>query len=560
MLKRRIIENLERVVEDLGYKQTDIVVSIPKNPSFGTYTTNLALQIAKLESFNDKQTPAEIANEILQKFGKPDYLEKVEVAGGGFINFFIKDEVLLANLQDVSKVEQVKNPLKVMVEYGHANILKEAHTGHLRTYILGESLARLLGSLGHQIFRANYQSDLSLNIAQTLWGIEKMGWPEGKFSLAEKAKFLGKTYALGKSSYVDNDSAKQEIDKITSELYQGKSKHQATYEKAKQWSLQYYESIYQLLGIKYDRLFFESEVHNLGKEIVLQHIGDIFQKSDGAVIFPGEKYGLHNRVFINSAGNTTYEGKDMGLAKLQYEIFPFSLNIHVVGSEQAGYFDVIFKAIEQVFPKLKGKQHHLSYGMIRFKEGKMSSRTGEVISITDLYEIVAEKVRQVMKEGDLEADEEIVKKVALGAMKFSYLKFAPSSDFVFDLEQSVSLQGDSGPYLQYTYARARSVLRQADYQVGNSVQIEGELESEERALLRKLEYFSQIVEQAAGEYRPNLLGEYLVDLAKDFNLFYQKHRIIQSDKKQQRLLITASVGEVLKQGLSLLGIEALERM
>ena len=447
-----------------------------------------------------------------------------------------------------------------MVEYGHANILKEAHTGHLRTYVLGESLARLLSALGNEVFRANYQSDLSLNIAQTLWGIEKSGWPEGNLSLTQKAKFLGQAYTLGKSAYTDDQEAKKEIDEMTAALYQGIFEPHEVYEKAKQWSLEYFEDLYKLLGIKYDRLFFESEVHEIGKEIVLKYVEQVFEKSDGAVIFPGEKYGLHNRVFINSAGNATYEGKDIGLAKLQAETFPFDLNIHVVGNEQASYFDVIFKAVEQVFPNLSGKQFHLSYGMIRFKEGKMSSRTGDVVSINDLYEIVADKVREVVKEGNLEIDEEVVRIVALGAIKFSYLKFAPPSNFIFDLEQSVSLQGDSGPYLQYTYARSRSVLRQAVLSTDEFVIRDQVLEKEERALIRRLDYFSQIVEESAKEYRPNLLAEYLLDLAKEFNLFYQKHRIIQSEAKVRRLKVTSAVGKVLKQGLNLLGIEAPEKM
>lgn len=560
MLKQQILEDLQRIVKDLGYPVTDIVVSIPQNSSFGDYTTNLALQLAKQLSAISYQSSDKIAKAILEKFGKPDYLKKAEVAGGGFINFFIKDEVLLENLEEIVKIPQIGKSQKLMVEYGHANILKEAHTGHLRTYILGESLTRLLEALGNEVFRANYQSDLSLNIAQTLWGIEKLGWPEGNLSLAQKAKFLGQAYTLGKESYANDPGIKKKIDEMTAALYQGKFQPQETYEKAKEWSLEYYEALYELLGIKYDRLFFESEVHQTGKEIVLEHVGDVFEKSDGAIIFPGEKYGLHNRVFINSAGNATYEGKDIGLAKLQTEAFPFDLNIHVVGNEQAGYFDVIFKAVEKVFPDLAGKQFHLSYGMIRFKGGKMSSRTGDVISINELYEIVAERVRGVMKEGNLKIDEEVVRKVALGAMKFSYLKFAPPSNFIFDLDQSVSLQGDSGPYLQYTYARSQSVLKQANFKKDESLLKNETLEREERALIRRLEYFSQFVEKSAKEYRPNLLTEYLLDLAKEFNLFYQKHRIIQSEAKVRRLKVTSVVGKVLKTGLNLLGIEAPERM
>lgn len=208
----------------------------------------------------------------------------------------------------------------------------------------------------------------------------------------------------------------------------------------------------------------------------------------------------------------------------------------------------------------------------------MSSRTGEVVTVNELLNMVLEKVREVMnslprltseesssrlttmKESRLEMDADVAKKVALGAIKFTYLKFAPNSNIVFDLQQSVSLQGDSGPYLQYTHARIRSVLAQVGSNKPEAGSRNPELEIEERMLARKLEYFGSVVEQAASEYRPNLICEYLVDLAKDFNLFYQKHRIIQSEKKELRLALTAATGDILKKGLELLGIDSPERM
>lgn len=566
MLKQRIEEDLKKAVGSLGYPATDIVLSIPKNAAFGDYTSNIALQLAKLKSDNVKQSPQEIANKIVSRVKSPAEGEarqrrqesRVEVKDG-FINFFIKDQVLVENLgKDANP--KADNPQKIMVEYGHANVLKEAHIGHLRTYALGESLCRILDFLGNQVFRANYQSDIGLNIAQTIWGIEKTGWPEKELSSREKANFFGQAYALGKSKYNEDLQAKGEMDKINQALYQKDPQYEVDYQKARDLSLKYYEEIYKLLGISYDRLFFESEVAQLGKEIVLKNSDGIFQKSEGAIIFPGEEYGLHNRVFVNSAGNPTYEAKDMGLAKLQYEAFSFDKVIHVVANEQEGYFQVIFKAIELLFPHLKNKEKHLSYGMVKFKEGKMSSRTGEVITITNLFDMVAKRVKEIMKESDLLDNENVVSQITLGAIKFAYLKFSPGSDIVFDIEQSVSLQGDSGPYLQYTYARIQSVLKKADTNISDVKLEAGVLEPEERALLRRLEYFVGVVEQAAREYRPNTIGEYLLDLAREFNLFYQKHRIIQSDKKNLRIAVSGAVGQVLKQGLYLLGIEAPERM
>lgn len=558
MLKQQLLKDLKEAVEKLGYKPTDIVCTIPKNPAFGDYSTNLALQLAELKPTSGKQSPTEIANQILDKLGKPEYLEKVEIAGGGFINFFIKTDELLNNARDLDILPKSERPRKILVEYGHVNPLKEIHIGHLRTFILGESLSRIFESLDNQVFRANYQGDIGLHIAKAIWGIKQLGLPGSELDLEEKAEFLGKAYVRGNSAYEEDPNFKKEIDQINIQLYQKDPSLQEVYNLARNWSLEYFEPIYALLGVKYDRCFFESEVFEEGKKIVENNIGKIFEKNDGAIIFPGEKYSLQTRVFITSAGNPTYEGKEIGLAKLEYDTFNYENSIHVVASEQEGYFEVVIKAIELIFTYLQGKKHHLSYGLVDLKEGKMSSRTGNVVTVDDLVAVVSEKVREVMRKTKIEVDQEVVKQVALGAIKFSYLKFSPRPNMVFDLEESVSLDGDSGPYVQYTHARIQSVLKKAkkvveDYQTT-------QIEKLERSVLRHLIYFPEIVSGAAGLNHPNLVASYLVELAKLYNLFYQECRIIGSEKEQFRLKLSGEVGKVLQKGLYLLGIESPERM
>ncbi|MBU1032245.1 arginine--tRNA ligase [Patescibacteria group bacterium] len=559
MLKKQILEDLKKAIKNLGYSADDIVISIPQNPTFGDYTTNIALQLAKQNSAKDKQSPVEIASKIISNLGNLGYLSKAEVAGGGFINFFIKNKDLLRNAKDLDLLGEPETPQKILIEYGHVNPLKEVHIGHLRTFILGESLARIFESLGHTVFRANYQGDIGLHIAKAIRGIKKLGLPTKKLDLEEKADFLGRAYAEGNRSYEEDPDYKKETDQMNTKLYQKDSEIEEIYTLTRSWSLEYFEPIYQLLGIKYDRCFFESEVFQDGKKIVLENVGKVFEKSDGAIIFPGQKYELHNRVFITSAGNPTYECKEVGLAKLEYDSFNFEKSIHVVASEQAGYFRVVFKAIEMIFPYLEGKKYHLSYGVVDLKEGKMSSRIGTVVTVDDLYRVVSEKVRQVIKQNRINIDQKIVKKVALGAIKFSYLKFSPSPNMVFDVEQSVSLEGDSGPYVQYTYARIQSVLEKAeknrDPEYGDV-----ELDNTERAILRQLIYFKETTEQAASIYRPNLVVSYLVELARLFNFFYQGTRIIGSQKENFRLKLSMEVSKVLKKGLFLLGIEAPEKM
>src|SRR5258708_35573284 len=253
--------------------------------------------------------------------------------------------------------------------------------------------------------------------------------------------------------------------------------------------MEYFLPRYELLGVKYDRCFYESEVYETGKQLVLENIGKVFEQDQGAIIFPGQKYGLHNRVFVTKVGNATYEGKDIGLAQLEYETFPYDRSMHVVASEQEGYFQVVIKAIEMIFPYLKDKKQHLSYGLVDLKQGKMSSRTGNVVTVDDLVQIVSKRLQVIMGEVRLEKSPETLKKVALGAIKFYYLKYSPRQIIVFDLDQSVSLQGDSGPYIQYTYARTQSLLHnpaaKGDYELKIEV-----LEEEERQVLRLLEQFN----------------------------------------------------------------------
>jgi len=566
MIKQKILEDLKKAAEDLGYPATDIVLSIPKNPSFGDYSTNLALQLAKLKSTGDKQSPTEIANEIVKKLlsfdSAQDNFKEIKIAGQGFINFFIKDQELIKKMSKASLLHRVKNQRKIFIEYGHTNPLKEVHIGHLRTFILGESLARILESLGNQVFRANYQGDIGLHIAKAVWGMKKIGLPTQELTLQEKAEFMGRAYAEGNRVYEENPGSKKEIDRINAALYQKDLEFKEIYELARKWSLDYFEPIYELLGVKYDRCFFESEVFQGGKKIVMENLGKVFMEDEGAVIFPGEKYGLHNRVFITSAGYATYEGKEIGLAKLEYDACNYDNAIHVVGSEQEGYFQVVICAIERIFPHLKGKKYHLSYGMVDLSEGKMSSRTGNVVTVDDLYHIVCEKVREIMKTTRTSIDQEVVKQVALGAIKFSYLKFSPRPNIVFDLEQSVSLDGDSGPYVQYTFARIQSVLRNA--KLSNLSNL-GDLsnlnpEKQERPLLRHLMYFEDVVFEAAASYHPNLLATYLIELSKLYNLFYQECRVIGSEKESFRLKLSSEVGQVLRVGLNLLGIEAPDKM
>lgn len=568
-------KKLEEIFNELGY---DTVLSIPKNSDHGDYTTNIALQLAKQLGGNGKQpaspsakrgeSPEQIAKEILKKIGKQDFIEKINIVNG-FINFFINPKSLMQSLHNVCDYSSLVNPekevegqakRKVLVEFAHPNTHKAFHIGHTRNIILGESICRLLETSGSEVFRANYQGDIGLHVAKALWGIKKLDSRERL-----DVEFLGKAYAKGAVAYEEDEKVREEIQEINKQLYARDPKIVSLWQKTRKISLDYFNTIYQKMGTKFDHLFFESEVEVLGKKIVEENIGKVFTEDQGAVIFKGEDYGLHNRVFITAVGNPTYEAKDMGLGYLERETYPFDLAIHIVAEDQAGYFQVMFQALILLDDWFVGKEKHLSYGMVNLPSGKMASRTGNVVTFDWLFSEVKRKVADVMRQSPTSKDikdeekEQIIDIVSIGAIKFAMLKYSPQTNITFDLEKSVSLQGDSGPYVQYTYARAKSVLRSAQYDY-QPTEIKGLLEPEERELLRKIEHFDSVIEDAAVNYAPNIVANYLLDFAKAFNLFYQKHPIIKGNKIELRLALTCAVAVVLKQGLNLLGIEAPERM
>jgi arginyl-tRNA synthetase len=274
---------------------------------------------------------------------------------------------------------------------------------------------------------------------------------------------------------------------------------------------------------------------------------------------------LHDRVFITKRGTPTYEAKDMALQPIKYKEWPFDNMVITTAHEQNEYFAVVFKALEELDKNFKGKLNHLGFGMVNLKSGKMSSREGNIITGIGLIEQGIEAVRKIIddKENLSEKEKvEISEKVGIAAIKYSLLKGNPLQDTTFDFEESISFEGNSGPYLQYTYARAQSILREASSDQQSAISDQQRFNKEEMALLRTFYKFPEVVSDAAKNLAPNLICSYLFDLAQKFNLFYKKHQVLKakSDEQETRLALTAATAQVLKNGLYLLGIEVLEKM
>lgn len=631
MLKEQLQEKIKRALKtSFHLSLAEVPLEVPHEAKYGDYASSLPLILAK----SLKQSPLEIANGLKEALGKDNLLGvECQVAAPGFLNFTLNAPVLLAETEKIFQEgdnfgrSQDWVGKKLMVEFAHPNTHKEFHIGHLRNLCLGESLVRLLEAQGAKVIRANYQGDVGLHVAKALWGIEKLMSNKAiklssleKKPLRERVKLLGQAYVEGHKAYAVGTShvpaacdaaggvLQGEVMDINRKIYAQDPSILPLWRETRQWSLDYFAEIYQRLGSHFDRFYFESEVAAAGVALAREaQAKGILKESEGAVVFDGAPYGLDTRVFITGEGLPTYEAKELGLAALEFSEFgEIDKCVHVVAPEQASFFRVTFK-VEELWDaaKFAGRQEHFAYGYVDLKEGKMSSRAGRVVAALDVLAAAKEKARRLFSEKVApslegatfteEEREKVSEKVAVGAVKYSLLKQSARKNIAFDLEESVALAGNSGPYLQYTYARAQAVLRKSSLRSdlaprSDLHEKDAALAPEELALLRTFHRFPEIVSEAAQNYAPHLVAEYLYDLAQKFNLFYNNVRILPrefsnvipaeagiqevdsgSPRSQSgagmtnevsnfRLALTAAAAQVIKNGLYLLGVATLERM
>jgi arginyl-tRNA synthetase len=523
----------------------------------------------------------ELAEEIaaaVRAAAPTGFFEKVEAAAPGFVNFWLshgtvqKEFGIIAADGSFGANESMAGKM-VMVEYTDPNPFKLFHIGHLMTNTIGESLARLYEAAGAAVRRANYYSDVGLHIAKSVWGMEHMpenggaALPREDESPLVKVEFLGAAYAFGSRMSEDNPEIKEEIADINKKIYERSDPEiNRRYDLGLQWSLAYFETVYARLGTKFDDYFPESSIGAEGLALVRAH-GDVFKESDGAIIFPGEAYGLHTRVFVNSQGLPTYEAKELGLNKKKFELYPLDLSIIVTANEVNDYFKVLLKAMELTLPEVAKKTRHASHGMLRIPGGKMSSRTGNVVTADSLIDQAKVKMNERMKDDaglDAAEREPIVEAIAIGALKYSILKQSPGQDIIFDFGKSLSFEGDSGPYIQYTYARLQSIVRKANHEPRTTNHELNMLDSEnELALMRKMFEFPEIVRRAQEALAPSGVVAYVYQFASLANKFYETTPILKDeniDRRNARLVLVATAARILKSGLNLLGIQAPEKI
>ena len=554
-MRERIQEALSRALSKIGItvERDSVPLEFTGDLKNGDFASSVALQYAKEAGM----APRALAEKILAILSEMEGVEKVDIAGPGFINFYLEPEVFAGVIEEV-----ISNPEawgrndahegeKILVEYTDPNPFKEFHIGHLMSNAIGESIARLMEFTSADVMRANYQGDVGPHVAKAIWAIQKLGLDQNN------AADLGKAYAGGAAAYEHDEAAKPEIDRINAEVYDRSNPVvNSIYDAGRATSLKHFEELYTMLGTKFDHYFFESETAPRGLQIVRQS-KHIFEESDGAIVYKGEQDGFHTRVFITQKGLPTYETKDLGLAQLKNETWPFDTSITVTAQEQAGYFAVVLAAMRKVLPDIAGKIRHISHGMMRFAEGKMSSRTGNVVTGESLLEELAEVARERASESRAEDPVKLAGEIAVGAIKYQILKQASGRDIIFDRARALSLEGDSGPYLQYTYARATQVFAKA---AGEGIK-PGVLHTAVPTDLVRLMYrFPTIVERAAQEQEPHLVTNFLTEFAAAFNRWYAQVRIVGGKDAPHKVAITDAARITLRQGLYLLGIPAPEKM
>jgi len=567
MIDEKIKKLIKDTTKNLGINfDEEIKLEHPADLNYGDYSTNIAMILSKKKGINSNNLSKKIVEELIKN--KAREIEKIE-AVGGFINFYLSKSFYIESIKEILKQgddfgkNKIFKKQKTIIEYTDPNPFKEFHIGHLMSNTVGEAIARIFEWNGAEVKRANYQGDVGLHVAKTIWWLKKQNIQPKDFT----TNTLAAAYSSGAKSYEENDEIKKEINEVNLKIYNNNNKElNKLYKEGKKLSLEYFENIYKKLGTKFDYYFFESETKNVGEKVVKKFLDNkIFEKSDKAIIFKGEKYGLHTRVFQNSDSIPTYEAKELGLAKMKYDKYRYDKSIIITGNEINDYFKVLMKVMslddekdKNSLKNLSEKTTHIGHGMLRLPTGKMASRTGDVITFGRLYETVYDKIFSILEKNNLINEKEkkdIADKISIATLKYSILKQGIGKDIIFDLEKSISFEGDSGPYLQYTFVRAKSVLEQTNKKPKMTINLD-EISNIEKLLYK----FTEIVKRAGEEYSPNYIVTYLIEVASAFNSYYANNKILNSENESYRLGITKAVSVVLENGLKILGIKVPEKM
>ena len=538
------------------------------------------------------KSPEATANEIGEWLvANEPAVEKFNVVKG-FLNISINPEFWLDVLHSIAEDADYgirkadENSDLVMVEYSSPNTNKPLHLGHVRNNLLGYSLSCILAANGHKVVKTNIVNDRGIHICKSMLAWQKWGngvTPEsagkkgdhliGDFYVAFDKHYREEVKALIEKG-MSEDEAKAnaplmlEAREMLRKWEAGDPEVRELWKTMNGWVYEGFDETYRRLGVDFDKIYYESDTYLEGKDLVLGGIdkGIMYRKEDGSVWADLTGDGLDHKLLLRADGTSVYMTQDIGTAKLRYQDFPIDKMIYVVGNEQNYHFQVLSLLLDKLGFKWGKDLTHFSYGMVELPEGKMKSREGTVVDADDLLDKMVADAREMSADrfADMPADEaaEVARMVGLGALKYFLLKVDPKKNMLFNPKESIDFNGNTGPFLQYTYARIRSVLRKAGG-IDMDIKPKAAPNEKESTLIQKVADFKSVVEEAGRSYSPALIANYCYDLAKEYNQFYHDYSILKEENeevKKLRLLLSAVVARTLKTGVSLLGMEMPDRM
>lgn len=538
----------------------------PQEYSHGDYSTNIAMVLAKQVSQNPRELAEKIVAEILEK--KPNEILKIEVAGPGFINFYLASEFFVLQTKEILKAgkkfgsSKIGKGKKIVVEYSSPNIAKPFTIGHLRSTVIGAAIANISEFLGYKVYKDNHLGDWGTQFGKLIVAIKRWSTIEQIKKAKSPIKDLVALYVKFHDEAEKDKNLEDEARDWFTKLEQGNKEAKKIWELCVKLSMKEFEKIYKRLGVKFDTAYGESFFEDKMKEVVedVKKLG-IAKESEGAylVFFENDKY--PPMMLLKKDGSSIYALRDLAADKFRKKKYGKDVVIiNEVGMEQSLHFKQLFET-EKLLGYSNGIDRiHVAHGFYRFPEGKMSTRKGNSILLEDVLDEAVEKASTFEKK--------TAEEVGIGAIKFNDLKRESSKDIVFNWDEILNLKGDSGPYLQYSYARAKSILRKARNekvisQVKSPKVYKAESQETKISELEKLLYrFPEIVERAGREYSPHYIATYLIELASAFNSFYAKGKIVDKTdiESSYKVVLTEAFSIVLKNGLSLLGIQAPEKM
>ncbi|HLD11280.1 MAG TPA: arginine--tRNA ligase [Candidatus Nanoarchaeia archaeon] len=534
------------------------LIEVPPDSSLGDYAFPCFVFAKEL-----KKNPNEIAKDLSNKIKPNKFLSKIE-SKGPYLNFFVNNSYLadltikkiMSEKDDYGKGDIKKE--KVMIEFSQPNTHKEFHIGHLRNVALGDSLVKIFSFNGYKTISANYIGDIGNHVAKCIWIYLKKY--KGKEPKTNKGAWLGRLYTEATKLIEENENFKDEVQAIQKKLEEGDKNLTKIWKDTRDWSLQEFNLIYNLLSVKFEIFFYESEEEKEGKRIVKELLKNkIAELSEGAVIINLEEYNLPIFLLLKKDGTSLYSTKDIALAKTKFTKFKIDKSVYVVADEQKLYFQQLFKTLEIIGFKQAKDCYHLPYALVMLESGKMSSREGNIIKFSDLYnETLNFSINETAKrhkDWDHKKIENISQKICLGALKFSMICQDTNKVIIFNKEKSLSFEGYTAPYIQYSVARATSILKSSN----KLNKKPGLLNSiYEQNLIKKLSEFPQIVIKAKDQFKPSIISQYTYELAQQFNEFYHNCQVLKSEEplRSSRLILVMSTKQVLENALSLLGIES----